>query len=58
MNKYTFFYYDIIFGQRLSFYDYVEFASLHEAKKSANKDYDEVFFIAEGHITNLQETES
>lgn len=56
MNNYTFFYYYTYGNERLASYDHLMFESLEAAKQSAIDNYDEVFFIAEGYIINLQET--
>lgn len=57
MKNYTFFYYYTYGNERLAAYDHLMFDSLEAAKQSAIDNYDEVFFIAEGYIINLQETE-
>lgn len=55
MNKYTFFYYYTICGERLACYHHLMFDSLEAAKQFAKDNYNEVFFMAEGHIINLEE---
>ncbi len=54
MSKYTLFYYYTLGGQRLADYDYIKAKNITEAKKIAEDKYDEVFFIAKGHLEDLQ----
>jgi len=53
MSKYTLFYYYTLDGQRLADWDYIKAKNIAEAKQIASDKYDEVFFIAKGHLEDL-----
>jgi hypothetical protein len=54
MNKYTVFYYYTIYGQRLTDTAHMFATDVEEAIKKATLQYDEILFIAEGHLVDLR----